>query len=158
MGPTSFRIKVGIGTIACWLFLGLLPVSGFAFVLVTDDEVRRFNADEGSVLVPLSVSPSTIPAIELVNPQIMAGPVPSPVSIELYFRTDGAPIDMKSFQAYYGALRLDITDRIMERAKVTPSGLKIENAQIPKGTHRLFLAVSDVKGRRSDREIRIQVQ
>jgi hypothetical protein len=65
---------------------------------------------------------------------------------------------MKSFQALYGALKLDITDRIMQKAKVTASGLKIDNAQIPKGTHRLFLAVSDVKGRRTDRELRIQVQ
>lgn len=137
-----------------WAVMG----SAQAFVLVTEDEAKRYNTDMGSVVAPMSVPANVIPAIEVVNPQIMAGPLPSPVSIELTFRTDGAAIDMKSFQALYGALKLDITDRIMEKAKVTASGLKIDNAQIPKGTHRLFLAVSDVKGRRTDRELRIQVQ
>lgn len=88
----------------------------------------------------------------------MAGPVPSPVSIELSFRTDGTPVDMKSFQALYGGFKFDITDRILKKARVTATGLTIENAEIPKGTHRLFLAISDVKGRRTDRELRIQVQ
>jgi hypothetical protein len=137
-----------------WVAMG----SAQAFVLVTEEEAKQYNTDMGSMVAPMSVPANVIPAIEVVNPHIMAGPLPSPVSIELTFRTDGAAIDMKSFQALYGALRLDITDRIMEKAKVTASGLKIDNAQIPKGTHRLFLAVSDVKGRRTDRELRIQVQ
>jgi hypothetical protein len=132
--------------------------AAFAFVLVTEEEARTCNTDMGSAIAPMSAPANPIPAIEVVNPQIMGGPVPSPVSIELSFRTDGAPIDMKSFAAHYGSLRLDITDRIMERAKRTDSGIKIDNAEIPKGTHRLFLAISDVKGRRTDRELRLQVQ
>jgi hypothetical protein len=144
-----------LAALAC---LALATPAAFAFVLVTEEEARTFNRDMGSVIAPMSVPANAVPAIEVVNPQIMAGPVPSPVSIELSFRTDGAPIDMKSFAAHYGSLRLDITDRIMERAKRTDSGLKIDNAQIPKGTHRLFLTISDVKGRRTDRELRLQVQ
>ena len=150
----DFLQRVVVGFSCLWLFMN----SGFAFVLVTEEEVRKYKGDEAALLTPLAASPGVTPGIEVVNPRIMAGPVPSPVSIELSFRTDGTPVDMKSFQALYGGFKFDITDRILAKARVTATGLTIENAEIPKGTHRLFLAISDVKGRRTDRELRIQVQ
>ena len=150
----DFLQRVVVGFSCLWLFMG----SAFAFVLVTEEEVRKYKGDEAALLIPLAASPGFTPGIEVVNPRIMAGPVPSPVSIELSFRTDGTPVDMKSFQALYGGFKFDITDRILAKARVTATGLTIENAEIPKGTHRLFLAISDVKGRRTDRELRIQVQ
>ena len=150
----DFLQRVVVGFSCLWLFMG----SAFAFVLVTEEEVRKYKGDEAALLIPFAASPGVIPGIEVVNPRIMAGPVPSPVSIELSFRTDGTPVDMKSFQALYGGFKFDITDRILAKARVTATGLTIENAEIPKGTHRLFLAISDVKGRRTDRELRIQVQ
>jgi len=158
--PLRYSRRLGATAWALLLAAGLILTApaAFAFVLVTEEEARTFNTDMGAAIAPMSVPVNAVPAIEVVNPQIMAGPVPSPVSIELSFRTDGAPIDIKSFAAHYGSLRLDITDRIMERAKRTDSGIRIDNAQIPKGTHRLFLAISDVKGRRTDRELRLQVQ
>jgi hypothetical protein len=146
--------RATFGLVALCVLMG----SASAFILVTEEEVKKYKGDEAAFLIPLAASPGGIPAIEVVNPQIMAGPVPSPVSIELTFRTDGTPVDIKSFQALYGGFKFDITDRILEKARVTASGLSIENAEIPKGTHRLFLAISDVKGRRTDRELRIQVQ
>ena len=150
----GFFQQVALGVSSLCFFMG----SAFAFVLVTEEEVRKYKGDEAALLIPLAASPGVTPGIEVVNPQIMAGPVPSPVSIELSFRTDGTPVDMKSFQALYGGFKFDITDRILAKARVTATGLTIENAEIPKGTHRLFLAISDVKGRRTDRELRIQVQ
>ena len=150
----GFFQQVALGVSSLCFFMG----SAFAFVLVTEEEVRKYKGDEAALLIPLAASPGVIPGIEVVNPRIMAGPVPSPVSIELSFRTDGTPVDMKSFQALYGGFKFDITDRILKKARVTATGLTIENAEIPKGTHRLFLAISDVKGRRTDRELRIQVQ
>ena len=129
-----------------------------AFVLITQEEARLYAVPAGSLLAPMSVPTNTLPAIEVVNPQIMAGPVPSPVSIELVFKTQDATVDMSSFRALYGSLKLNITDRIMEKARLTASGLRIENAEIPSGTHRLMLSIADSKGRRTDRELRLQVQ
>jgi len=129
-----------------------------AFVLITAEEARQHNQESGVLIAPASSPANALPAIEVINPQIMAGPVPSPVSIELSFRTDDAVVDLASFKALYGSFRLNITDRIMERASATPGGLRIENAEIPSGTHRLFLSIADSKGRRSDRELRIQVR
>jgi hypothetical protein len=129
-----------------------------AFVLITAEEARQYNHESSALIAPASSPTNALPAIEVINPQIMAGPVPSPVSIELSFRTDDAVVDLASFKALYGSFRLNITDRIMERASATPGGLRIENAEIPSGTHRLFLSIADSKGRRSDRELRIQVR
>lgn len=140
------------------LLLASLSLPAAAFVLVTQEEARLYAAPAGSLLAPMSVPTNALPAIEVVNPQIMAGPVPSPVSIELVFKTQDATVDMSSFRALYGSLKLNITDRIMEKARLTASGLRIENAEIPPGTHRLMLSIADSKGRRTDRELRIQVQ
>ena len=129
-----------------------------AFVLITQEEARLYAVPAGSLLAPMSVPTNALPAIEVVNPQIMAVAGPSPVSIELVFKTQDATVDMSSFRALYGSLKLNITDRIMEKARLTASGLRIENAEIPSGTHRLMLSIADSKGRRTDRELRLQVQ
>jgi len=136
----------------------LLTLDARAFVLITAEEARQYNQESSSLIAPASSPTNALPAIDVINPQIMSGPVPSPVSIELSFRTDDAVVDLASFKALYGSFKLNITHRIMERASATPGGLRIENAEIPSGTHRLFLSIADSKGRRSDRELRIQVR
>jgi hypothetical protein len=153
------RISLSRLSAAC---VALLMVSfsmpATAFVLITQEEARLYASPAGSLVASMSVPTNALPAIEVVNPQIMAGPVPSPVSIELVFKTQDATVDMSSFRALYGSLKLNITDRIMEKARLTASGLRIENAEIPSGTHRLMLSIADSKGRRTDRELRLQVQ
>ena len=153
------RISLSLLSAACVaLLMAGFSIPARAFVLITQEEARLYAAPAGSLLAPMSVPTNALPAIEVVNPQIMAGPVPSPVSIELVFKTQDATVDMSSFRALYGSLKLNITDRIMEKARLTASGLRIENAEIPSGTHRLMLSIADSKGRRTDRELRLQVQ
>lgn len=151
-------VNLGFSTLLCTLIIALVHPVAQSFVLITEEEARASQTDTDAVIVPMSSQVGFLPAIEVVNPQIMAGPVLSPLSIELFFRTDGAEIDFNSFQAHYGSLRLNITERIMERAILTDSGLRVDDAQVPRGGHRLFLGISDVKGRRAYRELRIQVQ
>ena len=153
---SSWQLRVSLSALAFTVLA--VQVQGWAFTLISAEEARVYGVDSGSVLMPLSVPTNALPAIEVINPQILAGPVPSPVSIELSFKTDDAAVDISSFRALYGGLRLNITDRIMAKARVTPTGLRIENAEIPAGNHRLFLSISDSKGRRSDRELRFKVK
>jgi hypothetical protein len=140
------------------IVIGFAQITAQAFVLISEEEVGRFGSDSDSWLMPLSVSSTRSPAIEVVNPSLLAGPLPSPVSIEVAFRAEGASIDVNSFRIFYGGLRLNITSRVLEHVTLTDKGLKIHNAQIPTGKHRLFLEVSDSKGRKAERELRIHVQ
>lgn len=139
------------------MIVGLAQITAHAFVLISEVEAHRYGADAESWLLPLSVSSGRSPAIEVVNPNVLAGPVSSPVSIEVVFRSEGASIDINTFRILYGGLRLNITPRVLEHVSVTDKGLTIKNAQIPTGRHRLFLEVTDSKGRKAERELRIQV-
>ena len=42
--------------------------------------------------------------------------------------------------------------------RVAKSGLKIENAEIPSGSHRLFLRIADSKERVTETEVRFAVE
>jgi hypothetical protein len=139
------------------LVVGSAQITAQAFVLISEAERLQYSSETEDWLSPLSVSATRTPAIEVVNPNLLAGPVPSPVTIEVTFRADDATIDLNSFQIFYGGLRLNITSRVLEHVTLTDQGLTIQNAQIPSGRHRLFLEVSDSKGRKAQRELRLQV-
>ena len=101
---SSWQLRVSLSAIA---FTALaLPVQAWAFMLISAEEARVYGVDSGSVLMPLSVPTNVLPAIEVINPQILAGPVPSPVSIELSFKTDDAAVDISSFRALYGGVEV----------------------------------------------------
>ncbi|HXW72976.1 MAG TPA: hypothetical protein VEK34_16395 [Methylocella sp.] len=71
-------------------------------------------------------------------------PIKSPVTIRVRFLPkEGATIDLTSFRATYGSLALDITQRIVEHAHLSGSGLFAKNADIPSGRHRVTLQVGD---------------
>jgi hypothetical protein len=58
----------------------------------------------------------------------------------------------------YGALKLDITNRVTKYVQVNEQGFNLENAQIPVGKHRLTLQVQDEKQRLVERELRFEVE
>jgi hypothetical protein len=47
----------------------------------------------------------------------------------------------------YGRLRIDITQRLVNAAKITAEGISVKEASLPKGSHRLLLSVEDLQGR-----------
>lgn len=126
-----------------------------AFQLITPDEARAGAADGGPFR--RSLGDTTLPRIEMVEPR-EAPTIPTPITIRLRFQpAPDAPIDPSSFRATYGALGLDITDRLLRHARLDPAGLVAENAGIPPGTHRITLRVSDRAGRRAERVFRFTV-
>ena len=144
-------------TISILFCLLLTPPGVSGFALVTEEEARVYSNNRDPSFTPKSAQVKTGVSINVVAPPNLADPVLSPLDIELTFRTDGALIDLSSFSAYYGSFRLDITERILKRAILTQSGLKIKNVQIPKGKHKLLLIISDLRGRSSQREIYLEV-
>lgn len=124
--------------------------------LVSVAEVAQFKNDVNeNVSIPLA---GDEPAIEVVRPAIRDGKVASPVGIEVRFKPVlGKAIDPSSFKLYYGAFKLDVTDRLLKTAKVTASGFSIDNVDIPSGNHRLVMKVSDDAGTVGFKEIKFAV-
>ena len=67
------------------------------------------------------------------------------------------PIDPNSFRASYGALGLDITDRLLRHARFSGQVLAAENVTISAGTHTVTLSIADTAGRKASRTFQFEV-
>lgn len=128
--------------------------------LVTSDEVQA----EAQARLPEPIVARTAPAagaprIQVLEPALSGSALKNPLLIELRFAAEpDAEIDPASFRAFYGFLRLDVTERILKAVQVMKAGLRVDNAQIPAGSHRLFLRIVDSKGRVSETELRFSIE
>ena len=125
-------------------------------MLVTAAEVDQYKGDVAeNITIPLA---GDEPAIEIVRPVVKEGKVASPVAIEVRFKpVNGKTIDPASFKLYYGAFKIDVTDRLLKTAKVTPTGFSIDKVDIPAGSHRLVMKVADDTGAAGIKEIKFTV-
>ena len=138
----------------------LLLIAGGALAaspyLVTPEEVLASNAS------PLQIAPrsSTVrdaPRIELITPKLQ-GTVGSPTLIDLKFQASPpSSIKPDSFKALYGTFQIDITKRLLNVAKVTEDGVRVDEAALPKGRHRIFLTIEDSLGRVGNQSIEFEV-
>jgi hypothetical protein len=118
------------------------------WALVTPDEDAR---DRAAPQVPGPPDLPSPPTIDLVRPDL-SRPLQNPVTIEVRFDAGpGKTIDMQSFRATYGWLRIDITRRLLEHAVATPNSLLAENVNLPTGSHRITLSIADTSGKRASR-------
>lgn len=125
--------------------------------LVSEDEMRASLATPEPMAARAVPVPGA-PRIELQAPALPA-PVTAPVNIRLAFSPQApAQINTESFKAYYGRLRIDITQRLLAAAKVTPAGIQVDGAALPKGQHRLNLRIEDTQGRSGERTFEFEVQ
>ncbi len=150
---------VRLSTVCSLLILALsLPTQ--AMVLVTANEAQQSaKSTVAESLLDTAADPSVIrPAIEIRQPSLLSQPLGTPLAIELSFLAADAPIVPDSFRAYYGNLKLNITERIVKKVKVLAEGLRIEDAEIPSGQHRILLIIEDAKGRRGERELKFTVK
>lgn len=121
--------------------------------LVTEREMLESQAamvgSQSGAAAPIarSVSPPDAPRIEVVLPDLRS-PVSVPTRIRVRFASE-APAEPKpeTFKVLYGALRLDITQRLLGVARVTREGIEVADATLPSGRHQLQLMLSDSLGR-----------
>ncbi len=128
--------------------------------LVSPAEAREFKGEEGYDEPPALRPRALVPLIDIVRPEPapdLKVKAPFPITVEFKAQNDAA-IDPSTFKVMYGALKIDITNRITKYVKVTPAGFSLENAQIPPGRHRLTLQVQDEKQRTAERELRVEVE
>jgi hypothetical protein len=140
------------------LLVLVLSVNAFAGqLLVSVDEMNASN----NAKPPFSakaVAPKDAPLIELSAPKLSA-PVGSPTPIELKFQpTPPSSVKPETFKVLYGAFEIDITKRILNVAKVSETGVHVQEASLPKGKHKLLMVVEDTSGRRGNKTIEFEVQ
>ena len=150
---------------ALFLGVGLLPSIACGFNLVTTEEAvasaKYEAANPASMFSPRTRAFNpTSPRIEVVSPDLSStAALQSPVKIQVKFESaEKAEIVPGTFKAQYGAFRIDITDRLLKATKVTKEGIIVDKAELPSGSHRLFLKVQDSADRTGEQEVRFTVQ
>ena len=140
-----------------WMGLTTSICSAQPFVLVTESEAAASLA-AGGMMSPRSVSQPGAPQIELLTPDTSKA-FSAPTNIELRF-VGNPPSEPKpdTFRIFYGAFRIDITQRLLGVAKVTKDGIKVRDAVLPKGRHQLSLTISDSMGRQSQQLVAFTVE
>ena len=127
--------------------------------LITLEEAKASQA----VMLMLTVDETPVnpqgPVIAVVDAEALVQPVKNPFSIEILMQVQrDAELNLASFKAFYGAFKIDITERLLKEAFKTLNGLKLANLQIPSGRHKILLRVSDTKGRTAEKEIAFKVE
>ena len=157
-GMQKALLLLALGSAA--LLAGCNAIPGISLnlgiMLVSAAEVDKYKGDVNeNITIPLA---GDEPAIEIVRPMVKEGKVASPVAIEVRFKpVTGKTIDPASFKLYYGAFKIDVTDRLLKTAKVTPTGFSIDKVDIPAGSHRLVMKVADDTGAAGIKEIKFSV-
>lgn len=134
------------------------PAAAQPLLLVTADEVAR-DAAAAPVFTPRAAPVPDAPRIRVIAPALAGAPIGNPIRIDLAFvAAPDAEIDPASFRIQYGALRLDVTDRLLARVRVLKTGLQVDQVAVPPGNHRLLLRIADTKGRQGEADLRFSVQ
>lgn len=151
MKSTNTRCALGV------VLLAWHAASAHAQVLVTEQEAVAARAAPEPLMVKAQPAPDA-PRINLLAPNLSAA-VASPTRIHLQFQSSApATIKAESFKVMYGGFRIDITSRITAASRVTPDGIDVAEARMPKGSHRLFMEVQDSAGRVGERQLQFVVE
>lgn len=125
--------------------------------LVSVEEMNASNL-AGPPFMPKAAPVKDAPFIELSAPKL-SEPIASPTVIDLKFQTI-APgiIKPETFKVLYGSFEIDITKRLLSVAKITESGVLVQEANLPKGKHKLLVVIEDTLGRRGNKSIDFEVK
>jgi hypothetical protein len=96
------------------------------------------------------------PKVTQLSPDPNASPIRSPIRLRLRFEMRGSKIDIASLKVtYLKTPTIDLTDRIKEY--VSASGIDMPDAELPPGTHRIKVEISDIDGLPGANEIILRV-
>jgi hypothetical protein len=100
------------------------------------------------------------PTITVVKPNDSA-PIKPPVDIDVHFAAaQGASVNTSTLKIFYGFLKLDVTQRILQApgVQVSAEGLKANGAELPSGSHKLLIQIADNLGRVGRQPVDFTVQ
>jgi hypothetical protein len=138
------------------LGLGVGSANICAFELVSARELQASMA-ASEPLTAKAIAVPGAPQIEVVHPRLDS-PVASPTAIQLLFvPSASSTVRPETFKVLYGRLRIDITQRLVNAAKVTTDGITVKEASLPKGAHRLVLSIEDLQGRQGFKSLDFEI-
>lgn len=128
--------------------------------LITPEEAIEYQGARGYDEYTDFRPKGPAPTINVVQPDLSKNQaIKPPVSINVVFvPLADAPIDPSTFKAFYGAFRFDITNKLTQKVKVTPSGFSIDQVEIPEGKHLLTLKIEDISHRATEKQIRFEIE
>lgn len=139
----------------------LMTTDASAFELISAQQYQKLQQSAASeqqierLEKSLDLNASA-PRIELLQPDIEADALSSPFEIELRSTpSTGANIDLGSLKITYGWF--NITDKIMQNAEVTESGILAKDAEIPAGRHTIKVEIKDSLNRKARRKFSFTV-
>lgn len=157
MGNLQFSAADAKMTTAALLLCCAMSAS--AIDLVTPDEARRSQQAPPVVEAQSSAPDPLAPLIAVVDPQGIDKALKNPFRMEIDFKTQaGARLDFSTFKAYYGAFKIDITERLLKEATRTSTGLRLSNVNVPSGSHKIILRIKDDHSRMGERELYFKVE
>lgn len=128
-----------------------------AFELVSVSEMQA-SLGATEPLTAKTVAVPGAPQIEIVHPRLDT-PVVSPTAIQLMFvPAASSVVRPETFKVLYGRLRIDITQRLINAAKVTTEGISVKEASLPKGSHRLLISIEDLQGRQGIKSLDFEIK
>ena len=131
-----------------------LPVAQATWDLVTPKEDAR---DRAAPHRPGPADVAAPPLIQLLRPDI-SKPINNPTTIEVRFSAgSSAAVDMRIFKATYDWLGIDITNRLLAHAKMTPDTLLAKNVDLPPGEHSVTLSIANTAGKTTSQTFRFSV-
>jgi hypothetical protein len=159
MSPVRFFPSQAQSATAVLLLWCALSVNAVAVELVTVEEARRSQRAPAVVEAQSAAPDPMAPLIAVVEPQAIDKALKNPFRMEIDFKSStGARLDFSSFKAYYGAFKVDITDRLLKAATRTASGLRLSDVNIPSGSHKIVLRIKDEQSRMGERELYFKVE
>ncbi|MFM7433265.1 MAG: hypothetical protein ACKO3O_07195 [Gammaproteobacteria bacterium] len=145
-----------LGLVSLQFVAAGLALANEPLVLVTEAELQASMAAPEPLFPRFTPEPGA-PKILVDTPKINAA-LASPIALKLRFEpAPGTSIRPETFKVKYGSLRIDITARITGSTDVTPLGLEISQATLPKGKHTMVIAIEDAVGRLNERQLQFVV-
>lgn len=142
----------------CALALPLAAAAQEALITPAESQAEQARLGQG-ILMAKGVPQPGAPVINVLEPADPANIVSTPFPVRVQFATEGgATVTPGALQVYYGAFGINITERLLKRARFEQNELRIDSAEVPSGTHRLLLRVVDSNQRRSEKLLTLIVK
>lgn len=126
--------------------------------LITDADVARESASDVPIPFNFRTNSHQLAPVIVIHTPNTTDNIQSPTDIRLSFKAaEDAVIRAETFRLKYGALGIDVTDRIVSRFKPTAAGLSIEKAELPPGNHIFVMSIEDTKDRKGFKRFSVRV-
>ncbi len=147
-------------TIVCFvLFLAsslAMPAHSQELITKAESDAEQARLSIG-MLTSKAMPVKGAPQIEVMEPD-MKSELVTPLQIRIKFITEGgAALSQSSLRVYYGTFGIDITERLMKKAKFEGDMLILDKAEIPTGVHRLLLKIKDNTDRTSEKLLTLNI-